>query len=160
MPVTHKAVGNIFDERVDALVNPVNCVGAMGAGLALQFKRAFPENFRAYAEACRNGGIKTGAMFVFETGAMFPTHIINFPTERHYRDKSRMEYIEEGLVALVGEIERRAIESIAIPALGCGLGGLDWTDVRPLVVGAFEEVGEVEVVVFGPQGWLEGGAGK
>lgn len=152
MPVTHKTSGSIFDERVDALVNPVNCVGAMGAGLALQFKRAFPANYRAYAAACRNGGVKTGEMFVFETGAMFPAHIINFPTENHYRDKSRVEYIESGLAALAGEIERRAIESVAIPALGCGLGGLDWAEVRPLIVGAFEGMKEVEAVVFGPQG--------
>ena len=151
MPVTHKTGGSIFDERVDALVNPVNCVGAMGAGLALQFKKAFPENFRAYAELCETGGLRTGEMFVFETGAMFPTHIINFPTERHYKDKSRMQYIEDGLLALVDEIERREIESIAIPALGCGLGGLGWGDVRPLIVGMFEDMEEVEVVVFEPQ---------
>ena len=73
--------------------------------------------------------MQTGEMFVFETGAMFPKHIINFPTENHYRDKSRMEYIESGLSALVDEIEKRAIESIAIPALGCGLGG-DWIGER------------------------------
>ena len=152
MPVTHKTNGSIFDERADALVNPVNCVGAMGAGLALQFKKAFPENFRAYAEMCENGGLKTGEMFVFETGAMFPAHIINFPTERHYKDKSRMEYIKSGLSALVREIESRGIESIAVPALGCGLGGLNWAEVKPLIVTAFEGMGEVEAVVFGPQG--------
>ena len=151
MSVTHKTTGSIFDERVDALVNPVNCVGAMGAGLALQFKRAFPANFSAYAYACQSGGVKTGEMFVFETGALFPKQIINFPTENHYRDKSRMEYIESGLIALVREIESRAIASIAVPALGCGLGGLSWGDVKPLIVTAFEGMRGVEVVVFGPQ---------
>ncbi len=149
--IQRKTAGSIFDEPADALVNPVNCVGAMGAGLAFQFKKRFAANFEAYAVACKQGRVKTGEMFVFETGVMFPKYIINFPTENHYRDKSRMEYIESGLIALINEIEKRAIELIAIPALGCGLGGLDWRNVKPLVVGAFEGMDGVEVVVFEPR---------
>lgn len=147
----HKTDGSIFDEQTDALVNPVNCVGAMGAGLALQFKKRFAANYEAYTVACEQGRVKTGGMFVFETGVLFPKRIVNFPTENHYRDKSRMEYIESGLVALVKEVEKRAIESIAIPALGCGLGGLDWREVKPLITEVFEGVNGVEAVVFGPR---------
>ncbi len=151
MGIIHKTDGSIFDEKADALVNPVNCVGAMGAGLALQFKKRFAENFDAYAAACEQGRVKTGEMFVFETGSLFPKFIINFPTENHYRDKSRIEYIESGLSALTREIETRAIKSIAIPALGCGLGGLDWKEVKPLIINAFENINGVEVVVFEPR---------
>ena len=122
-------VGDMFTEDVEALVNSVNCVGVMGRGIALQFKNLFPENFKAYAEACRREEVQPGQMFVYESGKMTnPRFIINFPTKRHWRGKSRMEDIESGLHALAREISERNIRSIALPPLGSGLGGLDWSN--------------------------------
>ncbi len=129
--------GDIFAEKAEALVNAVNCVGVMGRGIALQFKRAFPENFKAYAARCRRNAMKPGHVFVFVTGQITnPRYIINFPTKRHWRGKSRMEDIESGLVSLAREIRSRGIRSVAIPALGSGLGGLSWPEVRVRVEGA------------------------
>jgi len=102
--------GDILAEKADALVNTVNCVGVMGRGIALQFKRRFPGNFRAYAVRCKRKEIQPGRMFVFETGEMIsPRYIINFPTKRHWRGKSRIEDIESGLAELTKEIQARGI---------------------------------------------------
>ncbi len=145
--------GNILEAQAEALVNTVNCVGIMGRGIALQFKELFPENFKAYAAACVLGAVEPGRMFVFDTGELtLPRYIINFPTKRHWRGKSRMEDIESGLAALVGEIRSRGIRSIAIPPLGSGLGGLDWADVKPLIAGAVADLPNVQVEVFEPGG--------
>ncbi|MEO8702169.1 MAG: macro domain-containing protein [Kofleriaceae bacterium] len=142
------ASGNLLDARVDALVNPVNTVGVMGKGLALQFKRAFPRNFAAYTAACKRGEVAIGRMFVFEEDT--PRFIINFPTKQHWRDPSELAYVRDGLLALVGEISQRAITSIAVPALGCGLGGLDWTEVERLIRDAFSALPTVKALVFAP----------
>lgn len=143
--------GNILRADTEAIVNTVNCVGFMGRGIAAQFKREHPANFKAYEAACKRKEVVPGRMFVFETGQLTnPRFIVNFPTKRHWRGASRIEDIEAGLVALVGEVERRGIKSIAIPPLGCGLGGLDWNDVRPLIERAFREVPHVRTVVFEP----------
>ena len=145
--------GNILDAEVEALVNTVNCVGIMGRGIALQFKHAFPENFRAYEEACRRKAVEPGRMFVFDTGELtLPRYIINFPTKRHWRGKSRMEDIDSGLVALVEEIGKRGIHTIAVPPLGSGLGGLDWAEVRPRIKAALSDLPGVEVLVYEPSG--------
>ncbi len=145
--------GDIFEEQADALVNSVNCVGVMGRGIALQFKKQFPANFKAYADACKRGEVKPGRMFVYELGHMTSPHfIINFPTKRHWRGKSRMEDIEAGLAALVQEIQTRKIRSIAIPPLGTNLGGLRWMDVRPRIEAALEELRDLEVTLFVPGG--------
>ena len=145
--------GDILAEEAEALVNTVNCVGVMGRGIALQFKRAFPENFKAYAAQCKRNEMQPGRMFVFETGEMLlPRYIINFPTKRHWRGKSRMEDIESGLVSLVEEIRSHGIRSIAIPPLGSGLGGLDWHEVRTLLQNTFEQLDSVRVVIFEPGG--------
>jgi O-acetyl-ADP-ribose deacetylase (regulator of RNase III) len=145
--------GNILKVDAEALVNTVNCVGFMGKGIALQFKQAFPENFTAYQRACKAGEVRPGRMFVFPTSAMFkPKYIINFPTKRHWRGKSRLEDIRSGLSALVSEVQRLGIQSIAVPPLGCGLGGLDWKVVRPLIEGAFGTVPSVRVLLFAPTG--------
>lgn len=147
------AQGDILKADTEALVNTVNCVGVMGRGIALQFKNTFPENFKAYAVACSRGEVQPGRMFVFDTGDLTPPRfIINFPTKRHWRGKSRIEDIEVGLEALVKEIRARNIRSIAIPPLGSGLGGLDWTRVRPLIERALAVVPEVDAVVFEPGG--------
>jgi O-acetyl-ADP-ribose deacetylase (regulator of RNase III) len=144
--------GDILAEDAEALVNTVNCVGFMGRGIALQFKRAYPENFKAYAAACRRRDVAPGRMFVFETGQLtHPRFILNFPTKRHWRGKSRIEDIEAGLKALVAEVRNRRIRSIAIPPLGAGLGGLDWSEVRPRIELALRDLPDVRVVVFEPQ---------
>ena len=147
-------VGDMFTEDVEALVNSVNCVGVMGRGIALQFKNVFPENFKAYAEACRREEVQPGRMFVFETGQMIgaPSYIINFPTKRHWRGKSRMEDIESGLQALAHEVTERNIRSIALPPLGSGLGGLDWPMVRSRIEDALRNIEDLRVVVFEPGG--------
>ena len=145
--------GDILRADAEALVNTVNCVGIMGRGIALQFKNAFPENFRAYADACARGEVQPGCMFVFETGELgHPSWIINFPTKRHWRGKSRMEDIEIGLQALVDVIREKGIRSIAIPPLGSGLGGLVWSEVRSRIEAALRPLTDVRVVVFEPSG--------
>jgi O-acetyl-ADP-ribose deacetylase (regulator of RNase III) len=145
--------GNLFTSEAEALVNSVNCEGFMGKGIALQFKKAFPANFAAYQRACKRGEVQPGKMFVFETGSMVnPRYIINFPTKRTWRSKSRIEDIEKGLQALVALVRERRIASLAVPPLGCGLGGLDWGTVRPLIERAFEDLPEVRVLLFEPAG--------
>lgn len=145
--------GNILKSKAEALINTVNCVGVMGRGIALQFKKAFPDNFKAYAAACKRDEVQIGRMFVHETAQLTgPRYIINFPTKVHWRGKSRLEYIESGLEALIAEIRRLGIRSIAVPPLGSGLGGLTWTEVRPLIDRALAELPEVEAEVFEPVG--------
>ena len=143
--------GNILAADVDALVNPVNCVGAMGKGLALQFRRAYPGNYDAYVAACRAGDVRPGWMFTYETGkAEGPRLIVNFPTKRHWRDSSRIEDIEAGLRGLVWEIATRGIRSVALPAVGCGLGGLEWADVSERIESTLGGLDAVRVVVYEP----------
>ncbi|KAF0164290.1 MAG: Appr-1-p processing domain-containing protein [Rhodocyclaceae bacterium] len=151
LTLTH---GNLLkQDDVDAIVNTVNCVGVMGKGIALQFRNKWPENFRAYATACKAKQVRPGRMFVFDSGALVkPNFIINFPTKDHWRGKSRIEFIHDGLVDLVAQIRRLGIRSIAIPPLGCGNGGLDWAEVRPLIESAFAALPEVEVRLFPPDG--------
>ena len=146
-------IGDLFQEDVEALVNSVNCVGVMGRGIALQFKKTFPENFKAYAQACKRGEVQPGRMFVYDSGQMTnPRYIINFPTKRHWRAKSRIEDIEAGLEALVGEIRQRRIRSIAIPPLGTNLGGLSWRDVGPRIRDALGKIEGLDVRLFEPGG--------
>lgn len=149
--IEYRTNGDILTEDVEALVNTVNCVGVMGRGVALQFKNAFPENFDEYAKACKHRAIRPGRMFVFETGQLTnPRYIINFPTKRHWRGKSRIEDIEAGLVDLQKVIREKDIRSIAIPPLGSGLGGLDWREVRPRIKDALHDFNEVVAVIFEP----------
>lgn len=108
--------GDLLKDDAEALVNTVNCVGVMGRGIALQFKKAWPENFKAYEAACKREEVQPGRMFVFETGQLtLPRYIINFPTKRHWRGASRIADIEAGLVALVDTIKSMGIRTIAIP---------------------------------------------
>lgn len=145
--------GNLLEEKTEALVNTVNCVGVMGKGIALQFKQAFPENFRQYEKACRAKEVQPGQMFTVSTGSLFyPRYIINFPTKRHWKGKSKIGDIKTGLKALVEEIQQLGITSIAIPPLGCGNGGLDWAEVRPLIELALAQLPEVQVIIFEPTG--------
>ncbi len=145
--------GDLLASNSEAIVNTVNCVGVMGRGIALQMKKAFPANFRAYAAACDRGEVVPGRMFVHPTGELGnPRYVINFPTKRHWKGRSRLEDIEAGLVTLVAGVRRLGIRSIALPPLGCGLGGLSWSDVRPRIERAFAELPDVHVTVFEPAG--------
>ncbi|MFJ5932716.1 macro domain-containing protein [Sphingomonas sp. TX0543] len=145
--------GDLLKADAEAIVNTVNCVGIMGRGIALQFKKAFPANFHAYARACEDGEVQPGKMFVFDSGSFTnPRYIINFPTKRHWKGKSRIEDIESGLVALAHEISERGIKSIAIPPLGAGLGGLDWGDVRPRIEAALRDLPNLHVLIYQPKG--------
>lgn len=143
---------NLLEADAEALVNTVNTVGVMGKGIALQFKKKFPENFKAYAHACKNGEVEIGKMYTFPLGKLTnPRYIINFPTKQHWREKSRLEYVRKGMDDLLREIQRLNIRSVAIPPLGCGNGGLDWeTEVRPLIEEALVRVPEVRAYVYEP----------
>lgn len=143
------ARGDLLAANVDALVNAVNTVGVMGKGLALAFKKRFPANFAAYKRACDAGTVTVGKMFVFERVAA-PRWIVNFPTKRHWRGASRLEDVRDGLVDLVEQVTQRKIASIALPALGCGLGGLAWDAVRPLIIEACERIPQTRVLLFSP----------
>ncbi len=146
-----EATGNLLQADAEALVNTVNCVGYMGKGIALQFRHAYPENFKAYQKACKAEEVVPGQMFVTDTGMWTgPKWIINFPTKTHWRAKSKLEHIRLGLEALVKEIDARGIRSVAVPPLGCGLGGLNWGEVRPLIEAAFERLPDVQVLLFSP----------
>ena len=150
-PALQTGSGNLLDADVEALVNTVNTVGVMGKGLALQFKRRFPSNYEVYVSACSRGEVQVGRMLVVETTwHAGPRLIINFPTKKHWRDLSRLEYVSAGLDALVGEVRMRGIRSIAIPPLGCGNGGLAWSDVRPLIERAVLDLPGVRVLLFSP----------
>jgi O-acetyl-ADP-ribose deacetylase (regulator of RNase III) len=153
------AQDNIVEADAEALVNTVNCVGVMGKGIALQFKQAFPDNFAAYERACRAGEVQPGRMLVVPTGRLGnPQYIINFPTKRHWRARSKLRYVEDGLASLIGEVQRLGIRSIAVPPLGCGNGGLAWSDVEPLIRGAFAAVPDVHLLLFPPKGAPEAAA--
>jgi O-acetyl-ADP-ribose deacetylase (regulator of RNase III) len=145
--------GDILKADTEALVNTVNCVGVMGRGIALQFKKAFPGNFKSYAAACKASQVKPGQMFVYDLNRLYnPRIIINFPTKRHWKNKSLIEDIKLGLIDLINIVEQQQIHSIAIPPLGCGNGGLNWEEVRPLISQAFQSVPTVEVLLFEPIG--------
>ncbi|MBL8875400.1 MAG: macro domain-containing protein [Phycisphaerae bacterium] len=143
--------GNLFDARAEAIVNTVNTVGVMGKGIALMFKDKFPENFRAYEKACKADEVRVGRMFVTQSPNLSgPRWIINFPTKKHWRNPSKLEWIQDGLVDLHRVIVEKAIRSIAIPPLGSGNGGLEWTDVRPVIEAALSDLPDVDVVVYEP----------
>jgi O-acetyl-ADP-ribose deacetylase (regulator of RNase III) len=145
--------GDILKADAEALVNTVNCVGIMGRGIALQFKKAFPTNFKAYTVACKADQVQPGKMFVSDLNHLYnPRFIINFPTKRHWKSKSLIEDIQSGLTDLIAIVQQHNIRSIAIPPLGCGLGGLNWEDVKPLITEAFQAVPEVNVLLFEPAG--------
>lgn len=149
----NEASGNLLQADAEALVNTVNCVGYMGKGIALQFKQAFPDNFKAYENACHAHEVRPGHMFIYPTGSMLnPKYIINFPTKRHWKGKSKIEDIQSGLKALIEDVRRLGIRSIAVPPLGCGNGGLDWAVVRPMIEAAFAALPDVVVLLYAPHG--------
>ncbi len=143
--------GNILDSEALALVNTVNTVGVMGKGIALQFKERFPQNFKAYQKACKDGLVNTGKMFVFrETDLDGEKIIINFPTKQEWFRKSQYNYIEEGLKDLASIITVQGIKSVAIPPLGCGQGGLNWEKVKDMITKYLGGLNGVDVIVYEP----------
>jgi len=146
-----RAEGDLLATDAEALVNTVNTVGVMGKGIALQFKLAFPDNYVAYESACKREEVQIGKMFVFRRENN-PRLLINFPTKKHWKGKSKIEDIKSGLKALIELVKKERIQSIAVPPLGCGNGGLEWDEVRPLIQQAFLELPEVQVQLFYPEG--------
>ncbi|MBB5753378.1 type II toxin-antitoxin system antitoxin DNA ADP-ribosyl glycohydrolase DarG [Prosthecomicrobium pneumaticum] len=143
--------GNLLEADTEALVNTVNTVGVMGKGIALMFKEAFPENFKLYEAACDDKRVRLGEMFVTKRNDLYgPKWIINFPTKSHWRYPSKIEWIAKGLDDLKAVVECNNIRSIAIPPLGAGNGGLDWPDVRKLIVSKLDSLKDVEVVIYEP----------
>jgi len=148
--VIRELKGDLLIAPVDVLVNPVNCVGVMGAGLAKQFREVYPEMFRTYQIACWEGALTIGRVQVWQTGEFRPAYGINFPTKNDWREQSKLSFIESGLVALVRVLKTLPIQSVALPALGCGLGGLDYDEVRDLIYKAFQD-SDLDVWLFIPR---------
>jgi len=146
--------GNLLEANADALVNTVNTVGIMGKGIALQFRQAYPEMYKAYEKACKIGALEMGKVAVFDTGGLTERSrwIINFPTKKHWRSKSKLKDIQDGLNDLIVTIKRLGIQSIAIPPLGCGHGGLNWNEVLPLIEASFDGMDDVDVQIYAPKG--------
>jgi O-acetyl-ADP-ribose deacetylase (regulator of RNase III) len=143
--------GNLLEAKAEALVNTVNTVGVMGKGIALMFKEAFPDNLARYEAACKRKEIAVGHMFVTERDHLIgPKWIINFPTKRHWRHPSKIEWIEEGLEDLKRVIIENNIRSVALPPLGSGNGGLDWQAVRQKIESSLEDLRDVDIVVYEP----------
>jgi O-acetyl-ADP-ribose deacetylase (regulator of RNase III) len=132
----HYTTGNILDSEAYALVNTVNTIGAMGKGVALQFKKAFPNNFKAYHDACKRKEVKIGKMFVTEDSNLNSGKkiIVNFPTKDDWRKPSEYSFIETGLDDLLKVIDLYQIKSIALPPLGAGNGGLEWEKVKRMII--------------------------
>ncbi len=145
------STGSIFECDAEALVNPVNCQGIAGKGLALEFKKRFPEDVGGYKLHCDLGLMRLGEVYVTQA-ARYTQKIFHFPTKDHWREPSCLQDIKYGIRSLIHAVEMFDIQSIAIPALGCGLGGLDWNDVRPLIERAAENIPNVRVIVFPPKG--------
>jgi O-acetyl-ADP-ribose deacetylase (regulator of RNase III) len=147
--ITYKA-GNLLEAPVEALVNTVNTMGVMGKGIALQFKNAFPENFKAYSDVVKSGTFHLGKVFVVPVKTVGTAkYVINFPTKAHWRFPSRIEWIQAGLKDLHAKILEYGIRSIALPPLGCGNGGLDWDKVRPIIESELGDL-EADVIIYEP----------
>lgn len=145
--------GNLLKAEAEALVNTVNTVGVMGKGIALQFREAYPENYKAYKSACNKGDVQIGKMYIYFTNQLDnPKYIINFPTKNHWREKSKLSDLELGLIDLKNIIKKYEIKSIAIPPLGCGSGGLNWKDVKKLITRELQVLENTEILLFEPKG--------
>lgn len=144
--ITIVSNGDIFKSKCEALVNPVNIKGIMGKGLALAFKTKYPAHFENYKRACQSGEMTTDKVLAYQekNGPM----IICLATKADWRDSSKIEYVSAGLDDLVNRIKALGIRSIAIPKLGCGLGGLDWGKVRPLIVEKMSAIDGIDVEIY------------
>lgn len=151
MTLIRECGGDLLSVPVEAIVNPANCVGAMGAGVALQIRRAFPGVGFHFTKACRDGRVRPGVVIHSETGTTTPRLVLHLPTKRHWSDRSRIEDVAEGLKTLRYALLVHRVKSVAVPALGCGLGGLRWDQVRPLVMEALRDSYAETAWVFPPQ---------
>lgn len=140
--------GDIFSCGVGAIVNPVNTIGPMGAGLARQFARRFPGLEDWYKRECREGRSDIGVISVYDSGDSL---VLNFPTKKHWSNPSEMGYIRDGLSALSGVIESRRLDSVALPALGCGLGSLPWDEVFRTIAEWSEHHPDLKIHLFPPK---------
>lgn len=152
----HYKKGNLLESDAQALVNTVNTMGVMGKGIALQFKNAFPANYKLYADACKDKTFNIGQLLVTEEDSLLSGKkiIINFPTKTIWRLPSEYSYIEAGLAALVNVIKQQNIRSIAIPPLGAGNGGLDWNKVKELIVHYLQDL-DCDVYIYEPSAIIE-----
>lgn len=154
MGITFKS-GDMFSDSAEALINTVNCVGVMGKGVALEFKKRWPDNYKAYKKICADKKLEPGKLFVFDNSSLLdtssPKYLINFPTKMHWKSKSKISYVEDGLDALVKLVKDRGIRSVAMPPLGCGNGGLDWNDVQPLIKDKLSQLEGVDFIVYAPR---------
>lgn len=145
------ADGNMFSANTDCLVNPVNCVGVMGAGLAKQFAFRWPAMLDDYRKACSDGRCSVGQVYMWRPDDRPPAWIANLPTKVHWRDPSQLAYVQAGLDDLADQLDRHSIGTVVIPALGCGLGGLPWGPVRDAVISRFAD-SPVQVLLYPPAG--------
>jgi O-acetyl-ADP-ribose deacetylase (regulator of RNase III) len=145
----------MFEAKTEALINTVNCVGVMGKGVALEFKRRWPQNYKEYKKLCDAKSLRPGQMFIFDDADILenrkPQYLINFPTKDHWRSKSKIEYISDGLDDLIEHLKRLDIKSVALPPLGCGNGGLDWAVVKPLIEEKLSSVENIQFHVYEPE---------
>ena len=140
---------NIFNSRTKTLVNTVNCVGIMGKGIALEFKKHFPEMYDEYRLRCENKEIMPGQPYIWKNNAGGKS-ILNFPTKQHWRGNSRIEWIESGLNCFYENYHKWEVESIAFPALGCSNGGLDWESVEPIMIRHLEKIHDITIEIYPP----------
>lgn len=140
--------GDIFKSPAQVLTNTVNCVGVMGKGVALEFKNRYPQMFGDYKLKCDQGEVKPGQPYLWEDDS---AQVLNFPTKRHWRDNSLLQDVEDGLKYLAASYEKMGVQSLAMPALGCGLGGLKWSDVQPLIAKHLGSIPDLDVYVYEPQ---------
>lgn len=147
--------GNLFDSKASTLVNAVNCVGVMGAGIAAEFKRRFPDMFEVYRTGCLGGWYRLGEPWAAEVecpGCIAPcqlTHVVNFPTKKHWQDPANPEAIVTGIRFLSSRCEDWGIASLAVPALGCGLGGLPWEVFGTVLISEFSHF-NIPVELYAP----------
>lgn len=141
--------GDIFSSPAQVLTNTVNCVGLMGKGVALEFKMRYPKMFNDYKIKCDQGDVKAGQPYLWEDDSV---QVLNFPTKRHWKDGSLLQDIEDGLKYLTENYEQMGLQSLAMPALGCGLGGLEWSEVQPLIVKHLGAIPDLDVYVYEPHG--------
>jgi len=148
--------GNILESNTEALINTVNTVGIMGKGIALQFKKAYINNFKEYAESCKKGQVVIGKLFVTKDSNLNSgeKYIINFPTKKDWRKPSEYSYIESGLDDLIRVLNKENIKSIAIPPLGAGNGGLEWEKVKKIIEQKLKNL-NVEIIVYEPTGHIK-----
>lgn len=143
--------GDLFTSAAEALINPVNTEGTMGAGLALKFRERYPAMCQEYIEVCKRRMLEVGTLHWWHTGETNPKFVVNFPTKRLWREPSRLEWIDAGLETLCAQVKARNVESLALPALGCGLGGLPWDKVRAKIYKRLRSLVGIEVYLYPPR---------